>query len=82
MIPVKYFLVLLLTWSFIQAENAVKADPDFICSGLDYFGATAVKIGDCLRLKFLETGGFVDSRDKRLRVSGGICIYKQDIPTQ
>ncbi len=26
--------------------------------------------------------GFVDSRDKRLRVSGGICIYKQDIPTQ
>jgi len=65
MIPVKSFLVLLLTWCFIPAENAVKADPDLICSGLDYFGATAVKIGDYLQIKYLEMGGIVEVRDEK-----------------
>ncbi len=65
MLPVKSYLVLILLWCFLHAENAVKADPDFICSGLDYYGTTAVKIGDYLQLEFLEIGGIVEVRDEK-----------------
>jgi|GEM_PF-1044211 len=61
----RFFLVILLLWPFtICAENAVHADPDNVFTGFEYAGASAVKLGDCLFLKLLQTGGFIEVRDE------------------
>lgn len=58
-------VVLLLLIVSVSAENTAKADPDYTFTGFEYAGATVVKLGDYVRLKFLETGGFIEVRDEK-----------------
>ncbi len=58
----------------LYAEHTVNADPDLAASGFEFNGATAIKIGDYLQLKFLETGGFLEVRDEK-------CFNCKFLPT-
>ncbi len=57
-------LILVLSSFLIYADTAIKADPDHVCSGVEYSGKAAVKIGDYLAMKHLQTGGFIEVRNE------------------
>lgn len=58
-------IALLLVSLHLHAENAIKADPDYTFTGFEFAGVTIVKLGDFVKLKFLETGGFIEVRDEK-----------------
>ena len=57
--------VMLLLTAIVSAENTTKADPDYTFTGFEFAGATIVKLGDYVKLKFLEMGGFIEVRDEK-----------------
>ncbi len=59
------FIILFFLYFRLYAENAVKADPDFTFTGYEYAGVSIMKIGDCLDLRLLQTGGFIEVRDEK-----------------
>ena len=58
-------ITLLLVNFILHAENSTKADPDYTFTGFEFAGATVVKIGDYVKFKYLETGGFIEVRDEK-----------------
>lgn len=58
-------IALLLVSLNLPAENTTKADPDYTFTGFEFAGATSVKLGDYVKLKFLEMGGFIEVRDEK-----------------
>ena len=58
-------IALLLVSLYLHAENSTKADPDYTFTGFEYAGATVVKLGDFVKLNFLEIGGFIEVRDEK-----------------
>ena len=58
-------VVLLLLSLNVYADNPTKADPDYTFTGFEFAGATVVKLGDFVKFKFLETGGFIEVRDEK-----------------
>lgn len=62
----KYMIILLLVLNAdLSAENTTKADPDYTFTGFEFAGTTIVKLGDYVKLKFLEMGGFIEVRDEK-----------------
>lgn len=58
-------IALLLVSLNLPAENSTKADPDYTFTGFEFAGATVVKLGDFVKLNFLEIGGFIEVRDEK-----------------
>ncbi len=71
---VRSLLFICISLGMSYAENDINADPDLVGSGFEFNGATAIKIGDYLQLKFLETGGFLQVRDEK-------CFNCKFLPT-
>ena len=57
-------LLLLLFSSHGIYASTVRADPDFISTGMEYCGVPAVKIGDNVRFGSFSLGGMVEIRNE------------------
>ncbi len=57
-------IIFLFNYSLQSKETRVKADPDFVSSGISWCGTGQVKLGDVLKIKGFRAGGMVVVRNE------------------